>query len=182
MTNQKSSSISPRKPRSNFRSQPLLQTRQAGDRWRERWLEKLALESAAQAWSLEAATIAAQDGALDASLAGHLRTRSAVNELIRQGRLAAHPAVRSEFQRLMQLRDEIWKLDPGFLRQTLHGPSQVLQDLMQRQCTASERHHVVTPATYLRYLRNRFATDPGDKSGRRRGRSPQLAASAEAAA
>jgi hypothetical protein len=43
-------------------------------------------------------------------------------------------------------------MEPDYLRRTLHGPSQILIELMRRQKNPSERHHAQSAEEFLRYL------------------------------
>jgi hypothetical protein len=138
-------------------SESLLKTRLKGERWREQSLHDLSRMSTKNEWSEEQCHIAALDAAIDVALAHKLNTRGAVNNLVNDLRLAGHSEVRDEFERLLAVRDEVWAVDPAFLRATLHGPSQVFVDLMRRQRNRSERRHTANAKTYLRYLRRRFA-------------------------
>ena len=156
---------------------PLTQTRQVGDRGREIWLQQLAQKSLERHWTAEQAHIAALRDALGAALAQNIRSEQAMNTLISEGRLAARPEVRAEFGRLMSLRDEVWSLEAGFLRSTLHGPSRVLVDLMRRQSKPEQRHHTASARAYLNYLRRRFRpsqTVPAKKTSRETCSSPLL--------
>jgi hypothetical protein len=139
------------------RGKPLTETRQAGQRLREEWLADLARKSRLNSWTPSQIVIAVQQGALDAALAQTLRTASSVNEAIRQGRIAAHPFVRNEFDRLVKLRDDVWLIDPVICRRYMHGPSQILIDLITRCRNPAERHHVADDASYLSYIHSRLA-------------------------
>ena len=142
---------------SRGRPNSLVQTHQRGDRKREEWLEDLACRSAREGWSLEKAEIEARKAAEKAVFAGNLNTQKSFDNVVDNGRLAAHPDVRDHVPRLIALRDEAWAREPAFLRNVLHGPSQILVDLMRRQRDAGERQHARSVTAYLAYLRQRFA-------------------------
>lgn len=131
---------------------PLAQTRQIGERFRERWFEQLARDSAAFRWNNLKIRAEAERGADDAAASGNIRTVSSRNELARQGRLAAHPDVRSEYARLVKLRNDVFQAHPDLVRAVRHGPSQALVDIMQRQKNPRECHHVADANAYIRYL------------------------------
>ena len=116
---------------------PLVQTHQRGDRKREEWREDLACRSAREGWSLEKAEIEARKAAEKAVFAGNLNTQKSFDNVVDNGRLAAHPNVRDHVPR--------------------QGPSQILVDLMRRQRDAGERQHARSVTAYLAYLRQRFA-------------------------
>ena len=139
------------------RSSPLVQTHQRGDRRREEWLEDLAHQSAREGWSLEKAEIEVRKAAEKAVFAGNLNTQKSFDNVVAEGRLAAHPDIRDHVPCLIALRDEAWARESAFLRNILHGPSQILVDLMRRQRDAGERQHTKSVAAYLAYLRQRFA-------------------------
>jgi hypothetical protein len=143
----------PRKPR----VLPLVQTRLAGERKREEFLIGIAEQSSREAWSREKAESEVRKAATKAAFADHITTERSFANLVAEGILATDPAVRAHVPRLIALRDEIWSKDPGFLRSSLHGPSQTLIDLMRRQKRPSERHHTASADAYLAYLRRRFA-------------------------
>ena len=143
----------PRKPR----VPPLVQTRVAGERKREEFLMGIAGQGSREAWSRERAENEIRKAATTAIFADHIKTERSFANLVAEGMLAADPAVRDHVPRLIALRDEIWSKDPEFLRSALHGPSQILIDLMRRQKRPSERHHTASAAAYLAYLRRRFA-------------------------
>ena len=92
---------------------------------------------------------------------GHLESGKAIANVIGDGALAAHPDVRDHFSRLVTIRDELWKAEPDYLRCTLHGPSQLLIELMRRQKNPSEQHHAKNAISFLKYLREqRFPPGP----------------------
>jgi hypothetical protein len=139
------------------RTNPLLQTRLAGDRKREEWLAEIAEQSSREAWNRDKAENEVRKAAIKAIFADHITTESSFANLVAEGTLATDPAVRDHVPRLIALRDAIWGNDPDFLRDVLHGPSQTLVDLMRRHKRASERHHTASVEAYLTYLRRRFA-------------------------
>jgi hypothetical protein len=143
----------PRKPR----VLPLVQTRLAGERKREEFLIGIAEQSSREAWSRERAESEVRKAAIKAAFADHITTERSFANLVAEGILATDPAVRDHVPRLITLRDEIWSKDPGFLRSSLHGPSQTLIDLMRRQKRPNERHYTASATAYLVYLRRRFA-------------------------
>ena len=138
-------------------STPLSQTRQVTERFREIWLTSIAKHSRENRWDKADIIQATLTGALEAALAGNIRTKAAADELARQGRLAAHPDVRFEFDRLVALRNEVWLRDRTLLKCFHHGPSQILVDLMTRQRDLADRQHVSSADSYLRFLRSRNA-------------------------
>ena len=131
----------------------LTETRQQGERKREEWLADFAKRSIAENWTTSTARRKAELDVLDAELVGHLKTEKAVANAINEGMLAAHPDVRNHFARLLAVRDELWKIEPDYLREKLHGPSQILVELLRRQKKRIERHHTESAAAFLRYLR-----------------------------
>jgi hypothetical protein len=145
-----------RKPQRKQRH-PLAQTRLAGDRKREEWLTEVAGQSSKEGWSREQAKIEVLKAAAKALIARHITTEKSHEIVVSEGLLAARPEVRDHVPRLISLRDEAWNKDPNFLRAALHGPSQMLVDLMRRQRRPNERHHAATVDAYLAYLRRRMA-------------------------
>jgi hypothetical protein len=126
---------------------PLEETRQVGERKREEWLRELAQRSASENWDIKKGR---QIVEAEVAASPHLAAGAAA--VLSDGRRACHPAVRSDFDRLRGLRDEAWDRDRGFLRRAKHGPYQLLVDILGRQQTASERHHVATADTYLAFM------------------------------
>jgi hypothetical protein len=124
---------------------------------REQALRAFAAESAEKMWSKLKCRVEASALAIDVALAGNLTSRKAINTMSGELQLAGHADVRNEFERLAALRDEIWSIEVNLLREALHGPSQVLIDMMRRQKRPAERHHVASAQTYIRYLRKRFS-------------------------
>jgi hypothetical protein len=90
---------------------------------------------------------------VQAEMVGNLKSEKAIADVVHDGVLAAHPAVRDHFSRLMMIRDELWQMEPDYLRRTLHGPSQILIELMRRQKKPSERYYANSAADFFRYLR-----------------------------
>jgi len=131
----------------------LLETRQAGDRKRECWFLSLASESNINNWSLREARYRATADVAEAFSYGNIQSPKTIANAIAEGTLAAHPAIRNEMARLVGIRDELWKSYADYLRQTLHGPSQTLLDLMRRQKQPHERRHAANAQAYLAYLR-----------------------------
>jgi hypothetical protein len=146
---------------------PLAATRLAGQRMRELWLTDFAAQSLSKLWNLEEIKAAAADGAVAGLRAGNLHSVRSALEVARQGRIAAHPDVRAHFKRLVAMRDRIWLNEPDLVRAILHGPSQLLIDILQAQKEARLRHHVASDAAYIRHLLSRKADRD---AGRRRRR------------
>jgi hypothetical protein len=139
------------------RDHPLAQTRLAGDRKREEWLIEVANRSSKEIWSRERAKIEVLKAVAKALIGRNITTEKSHEIVVSEGLLAARPEVRDHVPRLISLRDEAWNKDPNFLRAALHGPSQMLVDLMRRQRRPNERHHAATVDAYLAYLRRRMA-------------------------
>jgi hypothetical protein len=136
----------------------LTDTRQKDERKREEWLDALATQSAAERWTKKTALAKAKLGVNEAAKTGHLKSENAMTTAVSEGTLAAHPDVRDHLNRLVKIRDELWKNHPDYIRCTLHGPHQLLIELMRRQKKPSERHHAQSAANFLKYLREeRFA-------------------------
>ncbi len=131
----------------------LTDTRQKGERKREEWLADIAKRSDAEGWTIATARAKVRSEVVEAEKVGNLKDEGAIANVIRDGVLAAHPNVRGDFSRLVTIRDQLWKKDPDYLRRTLHGPSQILIELMRRQKNPSEQHHARSAADFLRYLR-----------------------------
>jgi hypothetical protein len=136
----------------------LTDTRQKGERKREEWLADFAKRSVAEDWTIDAARAKASSEVVEAEMVGNLKNEAAKANVIRDGVLAAHPDVRNHFNRLVKIRDELWNSEPDYLRSTLHGPSQILVELMRRQKKPSERHHTKSAADFLEYLRKQRFT------------------------
>ncbi len=130
----------------HVRSHPLGETRQVDERKREDWLRALARRSASEEWLL---TQIEQTVHQEVMCSSHLQTPRSRQEANRQGRLAADPDVRIDFDRLVRLRDECWTADPRFFRRTRHGKSQLLIDILMRQKEPARRSDVVSPHAYL---------------------------------
>jgi hypothetical protein len=111
---------------------PITQTRQADERLRERWLSDLAKKSRTLAWTIEQARVAVMDDAIDAAIARTMQSRKSIDALISEGRLAADPAVRDDFDRLLCFRDAVWGADHDTCHSLLHRKSQLLVDIMRR--------------------------------------------------
>ncbi|HEY2539744.1 MAG TPA: hypothetical protein VGI28_09665 [Stellaceae bacterium] len=131
---------------------PLDETRQAGERKREEWLLDIAKRSRSEGWGIEKAReiVDAEINATPNLRAGAVAARS-------EGLLACDSSVRSEFERLQQLRDEVWRLDQDFLKRVKHGPSQLLIDILRRQSRDNERKYVATTDTYLDFMHWQYA-------------------------
>jgi hypothetical protein len=84
---------------------------------------------------------------------GHLKSKKTMVTARSEGTLAAHPDVRDHVSRLVKIRDDLLKNNPDYIRRTLHGPHQLLIELMRRQKNPSEQHHAKSAADFLRYLR-----------------------------
>lgn len=136
----------------------LLETRQRDDRKREQGFEALAKRAAEEEWSEDRAEIEVLKTIKAAHFGGCRYTEKTFDTLVAEGKLATHPAVRGQVAQLKKLRDEAWATYPVFLRGALHGPSQVLIDMMRRQRDRDERHHVRNLMTYMAYLHQRFST------------------------
>ncbi|MGH7039868.1 MAG: hypothetical protein ACREE1_17225 [Stellaceae bacterium] len=124
-----------------------------GERMREEWLVDIAKRSAAEHWAKNTAQRMARSEVNEAAEVGHLKSKNAMTTAACEGALAAHPDVRDDFGRLMTIRDELWKSEQDYIRRTLHGPSQLLIELMRRQKNPRERHYTNSAADFLKYLR-----------------------------
>jgi YD repeat-containing protein len=136
----------------HIRGHPLEETRQAGERKREEWLRDLARRSAKENWDTKRAREVVE---AEVTASRHLLTGAAT--AVTEGCRACHPAVRSDFDRLRRLRNEAWELDRKFLRRAKHGPYQLLVDILRRQQSTNERHHVATVEAYLPFMRKEYA-------------------------
>jgi hypothetical protein len=130
---------------------PLEETRQAGDRKREEWLRNLARRSAKENWDNKKTR-----SMVEAEIAASPHLGSGATAAKSEGLLACHPAVRSDFDRLMRLRDEAWERDQAFLRRVKHGPHQLLVDVLRRASITHECQYVTTTDTYLKFMRNQY--------------------------
>jgi hypothetical protein len=128
----------------------LTETRQKGERKREEWLAAFAKRSAAEGWTIDTARAKACSEVVEAK---GLKDKGAIANVVRDGMLAAHPDVRDDFSRLVALRDKLWRMEQDYLRRNLHGPSQLLIELMRRQKNPSERVHAKNATAFLKYLR-----------------------------
>ena len=144
---------------------PLAETRLAGQRKREEWFEQLAHESHLFQWNEAQITAAVMAAVQTAVAAGNIRKTSALSELIRQGQLVAHPDVRADFDRLRKLRDAVWTVNRPLARAVLHGPSQLLIDILQQQKVAHSRHRVAGADAYIRHLVDRLDSRRRRRSG-----------------
>jgi hypothetical protein len=135
---------------------PLAQTRLAGDNKREEWLAGIAELSSEEGWHREKAEIKVHKSVEKAVFARRITTEKSFANVVTEGLLATDPDVRDHVSRLIALRDQAWPKVPAIVRDRLHGPSQMLMDLMRRQRTESERHHTASVEKYLTYLRRRF--------------------------
>jgi hypothetical protein len=129
-------------------------TRQAEQRLREHWLRQSARKAISENLSREESAITVYKGVVTAMAARNIRKPKAAYELSREGRLAAHPDVRNHFERLITLRDQLWASHASELKPLLHGPSQVLVDLMMCQRNPQERHHAASVSSYRLFRRN----------------------------
>jgi hypothetical protein len=136
---------------------PLVQTHLLGDRRREQWLTFFAERSAMERWSLEKSELEVRKAAELAIFADRILTEKSFKNVVAEGRLATHPDVRAHVPRLISLRDEAWLQKSSLLRASLHGPSQVLIDMMRRQRNPAERRYVTALDVYFDYLERRFA-------------------------
>jgi hypothetical protein len=132
----------------------LTMTRQPDERLREQWLWVLVRKAILENLSFEEVAIAVYKSVVAAMAAGNIRKKKAAYELSREGRLAAHPDVRDHFERLVALRDQLWASHASELKPRLHGPSQVLVDLMMCQRNPQERHHAASVTSYLLFRCN----------------------------
>jgi hypothetical protein len=136
----------------------LTDTRQEGDRKREEWLADLAKQSATERWTKETARTMARRDVGEAAKIGHLKSKNTMITAVSEGTLAAHPDVRDHFSRLVKIRDELLEKNSDYIRRTLHGPHQLLIELMRRQKKPSEQHHAKSAADFLEYLRKQRFT------------------------
>lgn len=135
----------------------LLQTRQKGERMREKWLIGIGSQSASKQWSLERAEVEVRKAAEEAVFAGTLK-RNSFETIVAEGRLFAHHDVRDHVPRLVELRDKCWSDDLQLMREVLHGPSQALTDLARCQRDPDKRRHASSYQAYVRYLRGRSSS------------------------
>ena len=136
----------------------LTDTRLEGDRKREEWLTDLAKRSATERWTKETAQTMARLDVDKAAEIGHLKSKNAMTTATSEGTLVAHPDVRDHFNRLVKIRDALFQNNPDYIRRTLHGPHQLLIELMRRQKKPSERHHTKSAEDFLEYLRKQRFT------------------------
>ena len=146
---------------------PLSETRQKGDRRRERWLAELASCSLLEAWTPERVAVEVRNRVNSGVAVGHLKADRSINTTIHEGCLAGHPDVRSHFHRLIQMRDRIWAAHSDLVRSIVHGPSQLLVDMCVAQKKQHLRHYLSSDAAYVQHLQNRLADR---MAGRRRQR------------
>jgi hypothetical protein len=133
---------------------PLTKTRQADERMREEWMRGLARDSMAGNWNDCEIRMEVEKGVSVAVAVQNIRKPKAASNLAREGRLAAHPDVRGHFEQLVTFRDVLWSLHAAELKPRIHGPSQLLVDLMMCQREPQERHHTATMSAYLAFRRN----------------------------
>lgn len=148
-------------------SSPLSATRQKGERLREQWLADLAAKSLLNTWSIEQIEAETARGAAEALGAGNVRTTGSAYEIAREGRLAAHPKVRARFHYLLAMRDRIWAARPELVRAVIHGPSQLLVDMLVAQKKAHLRHHVASDGAYIQHLEDRLLARQYGQRGHR---------------
>jgi hypothetical protein len=133
---------------------PLTKTRQVDERLREEWMRGLARDGILKNWTDEDIREVVKNSVSVAMGVQNIRKPKAAYELAREGRLAAHPDVRGHFERLVALRDKLWLLHAADLKPRIHGPSQLLVDLMMCQREPHERHHTASMSAYLLYRKN----------------------------
>ena len=127
---------------------PLAETRQINQRMREEWLQSLANQSRAYCWNWTEISVHVHNGLLQS----HLTSEKARAVARDEGELAADPKVRNQFEHLVALRDEVWRLDETLLRQRHHGKYQTLTYMLRRQRDTPA--HVADADAYFSFIRS----------------------------
>lgn len=137
------------------RWQFLLSAQQPGERWRERWMEKLVEEGKTKRWSEEELRRQVTMDVDAAAKQGRYKTKRSRGGVIGEGVLAGHPIVRRSFARLLRLRDRLYMLEKSLMDQIFHGPYQALTDILSKQRNPTQRHLVADHKAYLAFLKRR---------------------------
>jgi hypothetical protein len=138
------------------RADQLTLTQQRGVRRRQNWMARLSRQGKIQNWSLKELRAQVSKDADRATRAGRIKSMSARDTLIDEGRLSGDPNVRDEFARILGICNELWDTHRAFLRKVLHGHHQLFVYALRQQRRSEKRNHVASVGTFLAHLKEEY--------------------------
>jgi hypothetical protein len=127
-----------------------------GAGWRIPWLGQLATDSERHTWTADEINAAVADDIEWVSKERPFAPNS-LDNLARDGRLAADPAVRKDFFRLCDIVDELVATQKDLVNDTVRRRYHALWGLMRLQRKPISRCHSASAAAYTAYLQEMLA-------------------------